>query len=400
MKAIKITVTALFVCMISSITAQVISQLGVWNNNANFSIEYYQNILITSTTSGIKFIDVSDPSNPLPTLTLPTPGGFPMAIAIDNNYAFFGGGMSPYFMIVDISNINLPVQTGITNNVSGTTSGIAVKGNFAFMPTSTDTLYSINISNKTAPFVLNKIDLGSVPHGIAIKGNYAYVTTNGGLKVLDISNPANLSVTATFNGNYQSRGLDADTLNNRLFINNGTGFDVIDISNQTNPVLLFQGLGGSFTGSLSYKNGYVFQCGNEINAFQINSLSATNITSFPIEAMWVSSKDSVFYVSNINNVNVLKLGQSVPTGINYEIKKDLVIYPNPANNFITIRNENNSQKSEITIYNNSGQKIKEIRSTDNIQNIDISDLTIGLYNIYINTGNEVIIKEFIKKQKD
>ena len=116
----KILSSFIIILFIQISNSQTISQLGVWNNNANFAIKFYQNKVITSTTSGIKFIDVSNPSSPTSTASLENPGSFPMAIEIDNNYAYFGGGMTGYFMIADISNINSPVQVGITTNIYGT----------------------------------------------------------------------------------------------------------------------------------------------------------------------------------------------------------------------------------------------------------------------------------------
>src|SRR6185295_17987599 len=106
-------------------------------------------------------------------------------IAIDSPYVYFGGGMTGYFMIADISNINSPTQVGITYDINTTAYQIAVKGNYAFMPTNTDTLYSIDISNKMAPAVIGRIDLGGFSSGIAVKGNYTYVGTQYGLKVVD-----------------------------------------------------------------------------------------------------------------------------------------------------------------------------------------------------------------------
>ena len=186
----KIAILGLLMTGFASISfSQSIIELGVWNNNANFIIEYHQDKVITSTTSGIQFINVANPSSPSPSASLANPANFPMAIEVEGNYAYFGGGMTGYFMISDISNINFPSQIGISYNISGTSYDMAIDGNYAYMPTNTDTLYSIDITDKTTPIVIGKLDLGSFPKGVIVSDNYAFVGTSGGLKVVDISDP-------------------------------------------------------------------------------------------------------------------------------------------------------------------------------------------------------------------
>ncbi len=403
MRKIKLTIIILLMCSSWTILkAQVISQLGQWNNNANFVIKYYQDRVITSTTSGITFIDVSNPFNPVPSASLGNPGNFPMAIAIDSNYAFFGGGMTGYFMIADISNINFPVQTGITYDISGTAYQIAIKGNYAFMPTNTDTLYSIDITNKTVPVVIDKINLGSFSSGIAVNGNYAYVGTSGGLKVVDIMNPSNMSVISSFGGGYDK--ISEDLPNSRLFVSKtGQGFDVIDISNPTNPSGLFQGIGGNSIGDLVYKNGYVFQIGpGNVSAFQIGLSSATYLASFngtiigQVNA--VSAKDSVFYLSTVNDLHVLKLGTSITGLNNYDLNQKYIRYPNPVENTITIENDFISPYSNIIIYDNSGQLVKKVNSVySRIIQIDISEFNRGVYFLSLENFNKEKRIKFIKE---
>jgi hypothetical protein len=398
MTKIKFAIIALFVSFSSILPAQVISQLGAWNNNANFVIKYHQGRVVTSTTSGIIFLDVSNPNNPVPSASLGNPANFPMAIEIKDNYAYFGGGMTGYFMIADISNLNFPFQTGITYDIGGTGYQIGISGDYAFMPTNMDTLYSIDISDKTSPVVVDKINLGSFSSGIAVKGNYAFVGTSGGLKVIDISDPLNMSIITSFGSVYGN--ISADTLNNRLFVSKIFGFDVIDISNPINPVGLFQGIGGDSGGDLIYLNGYVFQVGNNnVSAFQIEPSSATYLASFTSTMVnAVSAKDSIFYLSTVNDFYVLKLSYEV-TGIESFAKPEsFAIYPNPANNFITIKNENISTQSTVTIYNCVGKLLKRIDySASKTVKIDISEFKNGTYFIRILNNNIVKQIKFIKE---
>ena len=71
---------------------------------------------------------------------------------------------------------------------------------------------------------------------------------------------------------------------------------------------------------------------------------------------------------------------------------DVIIYPNPANEFIEIRNQKNIQ--DVTIYNATGQKIK-IHPIRDSNIINTTNLSNGLYYIKITTEKGIIIKKVI-----
>lgn len=377
--------------------AQTISQLGAWHNNANFAIKYYQSKVITSTTSGIKFIDVLNPSNPQPSASIDNPGSFSTAIEVDGNYAFFGGGMTSYFMIADISNINFPYQVGITHKISGTAIQIAINGNYAYMLGS-DTLYSIDIANKANPIVISRLYLDSSPRGITTQGNYAYIGTNSGLKVYDISTPSNPTILNSFGSGYGN--IAPDFTNQRLFVSKSSGFDVISIANPSFPVRLFQGSGGGSDGVISYWNNYVFQKGySNVSAFSINLSSANYIGSFNStfngQVNGVTSKDSVFYVSTINDLHVLKLGVDI-TGLNDAVDLEFKAYPNPVLNLLTVEIPLSSNV-KIQIINAQGRILKTINAHENIVKIDLSQEKRGIYFLSLQKDNFREYKTFIKE---
>lgn len=397
----KTTILAVIVLgIINGSYSQSISEIGIWNNNANFTIEYYQDRVITSTTSGIQFMDVSNPATPSPAAALGNPAFFPMAIEINNDYAYFGGGMTGYFMIADISSINTPFQTGITLNINGTAYDIAIKDNYAFMSTNSDTLYAIDITDKTAPVVVNKLDLNSFPIGIAVDGNFAFIGCSSGLKIIDISDPSNMNITGSFGGGYEY--ISADPINNRLFVSRtGAGFDVIDISDPINPFLLFQGNAASSSGQLVFKNNIVFQLGGGVNAFEISQNSATYLCSynstFSGQVNSVTSKDSVFYVSTVNALHVLEL-ISINLGIN-EIQKSLEIslFPNPTHGSITLSSLNGFDFSRISIHDLSGKLLfKDNFSARKFAKIDVSHLPKGMYFLKASNNYEEKQIKFIK----
>jgi len=72
---------------------------------------------------------------------------------------------------------------------------------------------------------------------------------------------------------------------------------------------------------------------------------------------------------------------------------NIKIYPNPARNNISIESVKFVNISKYTIYNQIGQKIITGKVIDN--NIDISELSSGLYIIEFNINNKSIIKKIV-----
>jgi hypothetical protein len=97
-----------------------------------------------------------------------------------------------------------------------------------------------------------------------------------------------------------------------------------------------------------------------------------------------------------NNLISTGLVCSPTTGLNEVISENkFSIYPNPANEYLTIRNNGNlNEKSQIQIFNTLGLLCKESSLSSSLQ-LDISKLTKGLYFVRLNDDPQYTIK-FIK----
>ena len=73
---------------------------------------------------------------------------------------------------------------------------------------------------------------------------------------------------------------------------------------------------------------------------------------------------------------------------------NIIVYPNPAANNITIAN---SKQAIIYISNIQGQLIKTVTACDNNTTIDILAFAKGMYFIRVETNNRTIIKKFVKE---
>jgi hypothetical protein len=82
---------------------------------------------------------------------------------------------------------------------------------------------------------------------------------------------------------------------------------------------------------------------------------------------------------------------------NSAVRAEMMIYPNPANDFVTISfNENADQ---ILIYNLIGKKVKIIGVQNREERININDLPAGIYIAQlIGKNNRVLASQRIQKR--
>jgi hypothetical protein len=266
--------------------------------------------------------------------------------------------------------------------------------------TNNDTLYSIDISNKNAPVLIHKINLGEQPRGTCINGNYAYISTANGIKIVDIANPASMSIATTFgSGDYGK--IEADLPNNRIFVPTSGNIAVLNTSNPANLTAIYNQSGG--TGSLAYNNSKIFQLSNLPSAYQMNTASSNFLCSLssPLSGQVndIEAKDSVFYVSSNSAVYVLQYSSSsVVTSLRPDDKMpSLSVYPNPATRQLTVKCGDDIDKATISLYNNLGETIGHFNySRDETNTLDISHLSSGIYFISITSSGYTERIKFVK----
>ena len=85
-------------------------------------------------------------------------------------------------------------------------------------------------------------------------------------------------------------------------------------------------------------------------------------------------------------------------GISTVEKTKFIIYPNPAQNFISIKFENQISSAELTIINLLGEIVLSSKINNiNTARIDVASLTSGIYFFQIRAGNEFQQMKFIKE---
>jgi hypothetical protein len=85
-----------------------------------------------------------------------------------------------------------------------------------------------------------------------------------------------------------------------------------------------------------------------------------------------------------------------PLGI-YETasENNIMLFPNPANNYIEI--ETDLKDYSISIFDVMGKLMLKEKNSQNKTRIDISDFSIGIYFIQLQSGEKILNKKFIKE---
>ncbi|MBN2890380.1 MAG: T9SS type A sorting domain-containing protein [Bacteroidales bacterium] len=103
-----------------------------------------------------------------------------------------------------------------------------------------------------------------------------------------------------------------------------------------------------------------------------------------------------YFVGGKENNRFFIIFDNSPTVFNDEINNELsiIIYPNPTDKICTISNI--KQNSEIRIVDVSGKIMNTINNANNMEIIDLSNYTSGVYYVNIISENENITKKIIK----
>ena len=127
--------------------------------------------------------------------------------------------------ILDITDVSNP--TSLATLAVGKAKALEFADNIVYLATESDDLLTINVTIPTAPVQLDNAGIVNELFDIAINSNYAFVTMgSNGYSIVDISNPASLSIHST---HAVTVGADG------IFVNN----TVLSIAELTNGVQLY-----------------------------------------------------------------------------------------------------------------------------------------------------------------
>ena len=190
----------------------------------------------------------------------------PLSIAISGNTLFYGnwnaGEISAY-NIFDPSNPTLISTIDLDANTSSIYD-IKIAGHYLYTVSRYgQRLQVVDISNPAAMSIVGQTsnNVFSIPVSIELNGNYAYVACEApaSVKVFDISNPANPSSMGSVDLN--NGAITARLKGNYLYVTTYTGLQVVDISNPSSPAVvssLSLGVANYYMTTVNYVNNYLY----------------------------------------------------------------------------------------------------------------------------------------------
>lgn len=196
----------------------------------------------------------------------------PLDVFVSGIYAYVADAASG-LRVVNISDPTNPTIVG-TYNSPGAAYGVIVIGSTAYVADGGSGLAIVDITNPASPSLIGAYTTGFYnAYKVAISGSYAYVADgDNGLKIIDISNPASPSLVGTYNT--PGRAYDVVVSGSYAYVadNNG-GLQIIDISSSTNPTLT-----KAVTTSLNKARGVYLSGSYAYVADDDNGLKVVNIT--------------------------------------------------------------------------------------------------------------------------
>lgn len=355
---------------------------------------------------GLAILNIDTPSNPqlmdLWKWNTVTKGA--STVLIEGQYAYLSA-MTEGVFILNISNKNsiqfesnfIPDPNWPVVNPNPVQEpnarGMAYRNDTLFLCYDAGGLRVLDVTNKTGPFEIAKyLNSGSAGkqeafNHIILDGNLAYISEDYcGMEVLNISNVNNITQVGWWNPwncelpGSQWNGCPGHT--NQMVFNptlkivylsaGDSELRMVDVSNPAQP---------------DSCNGYG-PVGDSKACWGTDVfgpyLYLTYINSFiPYFSNWSGFKAlSWSQISGISDVNINN--------------NNLVIYPNPSRDFITIQNLNNENaKAEINIFSVTGSLLMQKVIKEN-NTIDISDLSSGIYILAINKASMPLYQKFVK----
>ncbi|MGD0711307.1 MAG: T9SS type A sorting domain-containing protein [Bacteroidales bacterium] len=294
------------------------------------------------------------------------------------------------------------VDSGSTSNYIN---AIAINGNNIFAGTN---LYGIYLSSNNGgswTAVNTGLPLHADVNSLVIKGSNIFAgvwgagvflsTNNGGLWTAVDSGLTNLDVDALsisgnniFAGTYGG-GVYLSTDNGAHWIAKDTGltFNDLDINTlATKGDTIFAGTYGGVFFSLNKGSKWI-----DWNPTLTDSASVFTSTIF---------KDTIF-VGTGGGIWKRALSQMIDhTGIEEinNVDNNIVVYPNPANNYLTIDWGNSpSTNCDLQVFDIIGNNVLDKHSINKKTKIDISALPVGIYVVQLKTEKGLEIQKFVKE---
>ena len=302
------------------------------------------------------------------------------------------------------TNINLITELNVSNKSITDLTGIEGFTDLTRLSCYNNQLTSLNVSNNTALTYLgcgdNQLTILDVSNNTAL----TYLQCgNNQLTILDVSNNTALTYLGCGDNQLTSLNVSNNTaltslscFNNQLTIldvSNNTALTslqcynnqltILDVSNNTALTGLY-----CFVNELTSLN---VRNGNNINFRNFDSSSNPNLTCIFVDDVDWSPENWTVFIDSASTFVANEAECSALSVVDYASYLDIFIHPNPTENHLFVQGHKNP--ISISISNLQGKKVL---SKINVDKIDVSELSNGVYFIKISDGINSSTKKFIK----
>jgi hypothetical protein len=380
---------------------QTINQLGFYFENGIFALDAKGQYMVLGSGN---IIDNADPSDPV-LFSQYSFSGFGSSVLIDGAYCYVGTGMSNDLHIADLTNISFPLhKSSMDFSIGNGVFGMDLTGNTLLVALGSDgVVCSIDVTDKNNPEMLDTLYIaGGQCRDIVINGNYAFAAHEGGLKVLNITDPSDMQVTTTIGSGYNSIDFGPD----RVFLGKSLGgIEAYDVSDPVAPLPVFSipNTGGT-AWDVKYRDDHIYLATNSngLYIYQVEGNTATEMVNFPNEgngqSFGVCLQDSLVLLSGlINGVAILQYNSAGTVGENPGYpEKQLNIFPNPALDYVVIEYEGHAIEA-VEFIDMNGRIFKGQLPAGMATTVNISNLPSGQYLLRISANGKTMMEKLVVK---
>lgn len=311
-------------------------------------------------------------------------------LAIKNNFLYFASVDGNKIRKIDLSLPSNQIPTDLIT-INFEVSNLIFNGDELYISSYTNGIKKIN-TNLSNPVLIDVV-LNSQVRGMEIIDNYLYYCDYTSNRISKIDLNSTLPMPVTFiNFNYPD---SLKFYNNYLYINNTSNIYKVNLLDPALTIVPVtnSSLNSSFS-TIIYNNILYFEHYTwNSNSLLSKNLSDPNSTISYVGVSWIVNyginksimQNGIIYHSATNGIVKFDLNQLSLN--NFNLDRKIEIYPNPATDYVTIKNL--EKPENIKIINSLGQIIKTIKvNVDEV--INIEEFKTGIY--YIKTENSSTYK--------
>jgi len=240
--------------------------------------------------NGLQVVDISDPLSLDLVGSVDTPGSSWNVFIVDD-YAYVADGSSG-LQIVDISDPFSP-EIIASAETPGYAREVVVTDNFAYIADDDSGLQVIYVSNPLAPFLIGSIDTPSSARGVAISDDYAFVADWwSGIQAIDISDPSEPILVGRVSTMGSAMGVVV--VNDIAYVADGTGLQVVDVSNLSSAELLGHAEAIS-SADITIVEDYAYVAGGGLSVVDVTD------SANPILVSSIATPETAFGVDVVDN---------------------------------------------------------------------------------------------------